>query len=118
MAFDVMRDVSSKIDAIRAAVQDDSSFGTKSNALVVLRKIGKTLLLAKDRIGYEVCKSGEICMTLEDSMFHVLESMSTEEQALMYHLVRLTCLSTSQRLTKSTRVLRKHRMGIWRSLRK
>jgi acyl-CoA synthetase (AMP-forming)/AMP-acid ligase II len=61
------------------AGESPASFGTKQSGLEALRKIGNTILLSCDTIGYEVRKQFQSDSALEDAMLENVGNMSDEE---------------------------------------
>ena len=68
------------IESIQNKCPLDASLGTKENALITLRKIGKTVCLGDGVIGREVQKHFQYDTCLEDTMLRIAEGMMPEER--------------------------------------
>ncbi|KAK4494010.1 hypothetical protein PRZ48_015196 [Zasmidium cellare] len=80
-SWDAMAEVTGCIHAIAKRATPETSFGTKLNALVTLRKIGKTVLLSSgDCLTSEVRKQFASDHCLEETVNGILEGMSVEER--------------------------------------
>jgi hypothetical protein len=80
LAYEVLAEATETITKIgdKASAQH-TSFGTKRSALETLRKIGKTICLSGDVIGYEVRKQFQHESALEDAMSAIVAEMSVDE---------------------------------------
>jgi hypothetical protein len=84
IAGEVLTEVCETIeDSIAGLVHPYSSFATKQSAIVTLRKIGKTICLAEDYLGYEIRRRCQHDETLVKSMAAVLDAMTPQERVLL-----------------------------------
>lgn len=105
-AWDVFRDVESKIEEIgEQAGGGRTFFGTKKSGLETLRKIGKTIALSEDTIGHEVRKQFQTNTALEDAMWLIVGQMSEEECQQMCdgHDGRSTFLAKMEEMATSAK---------------
>ena len=80
-AGDAYHSVKSEIEDIKNRCPAHASYVTKYSALETLRKIGKIICLSNDgTLGQEVQKSFSEDSVLEDTMFEIVEGMTTEER--------------------------------------
>lgn len=83
MAFEAASEVEECIAAIDKGSGDMTSFGTKKSAVETLRKIGKSILLADDTLGYEVRKQFQWNQGVDVVMLRILMGMKAEERAAL-----------------------------------
>ncbi|TVY36766.1 hypothetical protein LSUB1_G004128 [Lachnellula subtilissima] len=83
--YEAMGDIYSVLSNSREAIMKkagpDTKWGTRRNALEVLRKICKSIVLCNEQqIRHEILKDGYVLMGFTDSMLELAMSMSQEER--------------------------------------
>ncbi|KAL1976597.1 hypothetical protein VTN31DRAFT_2879 [Thermomyces dupontii] len=79
-AFEVYEDIRGTINHIAKQCTGIASPQTRFNGLSVLRKIGKSIALSGDTLGYEVRKGFQSDNTPENAMCSIVEKMSPEQR--------------------------------------
>ncbi|KAI9694248.1 MAG: hypothetical protein M1820_009106 [Bogoriella megaspora] len=79
-AWHAYGEVTDAIQSIRGSSKSHTSFGTRESALVTLRKIGKSVILARDVLGAEVRKNFQCDDCFVSAMFSIAENMSPEDR--------------------------------------